>query len=99
MWKSKPPFRLILNSAAAKEIEWHVKHYMGRGVMKKIDNGVALAKEIGVSPDVLKKTFAEYNEVAKKSTDPYGKKFFNNTPFEMNDTFYSRYGFLPSSEK
>jgi hypothetical protein len=25
MWKGKGPFRLVLNSKAGKEIEWHVK--------------------------------------------------------------------------
>ena len=25
MWKGKGPFRLVLNSKAAKEIEWHCK--------------------------------------------------------------------------
>lgn len=44
---NKGPFRLILNSKASKEIEWHCKHYMGRGLMKHFANGAELAKEIG----------------------------------------------------
>jgi succinate dehydrogenase/fumarate reductase flavoprotein subunit len=35
MNKGKGPFRLILNGKASKEIEWHCKHYVGRGIMKK----------------------------------------------------------------
>ena len=31
MNKNKAPFRLILNGKASKEIEWHCKHYVGRG--------------------------------------------------------------------
>jgi len=31
----KYPVRLILNGEASREIEWHCKHYVGRGLMKK----------------------------------------------------------------
>lgn len=88
MWKNKGPFRLILNSASSKTIEWHCKHYAGRGLMKKFSNGAALAAEMGISPDHLKQTFETYNEVAKKGIDQYEKKFFDNVPYEMNDEFY-----------
>ena len=40
MWKrNKGPYRLILNGAASREIEWHCKHYVGRGLMKKFNSG------------------------------------------------------------
>lgn len=59
MWENgKFPIRLVLNSQSAKEIEWHCKHYVGRGLMKKHQNGQDLAKEMGVDPKVLKKTCA-----------------------------------------
>lgn len=48
MWNNKGPFRLILNGAASKEIEWHCKHYTGRGLMKKFSNGADIAKDVGV---------------------------------------------------
>jgi hypothetical protein len=33
MWKhNKAPYRLILNSAARKSINWHCEHYAARGV-------------------------------------------------------------------
>ena len=47
MWKNKPPFRLCLNKAASDEIIWHCKHYTGRGVMKFLESGKALAELIG----------------------------------------------------
>jgi hypothetical protein len=64
----------LLNGAASKEIEWHCKHYVGRGLMKRFESGDALAKEMGVKPEVLKKTFDDYNAGAKAKKDPFGKK-------------------------
>ncbi|ORY07222.1 fumarate reductase, partial [Basidiobolus meristosporus CBS 931.73] len=88
MWKSKFPIRLVLNEAASKEIEWHCKHYVGRGLMKKFKNGQELAKEIGCSPDTLAKTLSDYNGFAKNKNDPWGKKFFHNVPINMNEEFH-----------
>lgn len=45
----------MLNSTSTKEIEWHCKHYVGRGLMKKM-SGEELAKEIGCDASTLKKT-------------------------------------------
>ncbi|CDS11351.1 hypothetical protein LRAMOSA03614 [Lichtheimia ramosa] len=89
MWKNKFPIRLVLNTAASKEIEWHCRHYAGRGLMKKFDNGEALAKEMGISPAKLKETLDTYNAIAAgKQKDPWGKKFFHNVPISMDDYFY-----------
>lgn len=33
MFKNVGPFRLVLNGKASTEIEWHCKHYVGRGIM------------------------------------------------------------------
>ena len=68
------PIRLVLNGQASSEIEWHCKHYVGRGLMKRFENGEALAKEMGLKPEVLKKTFDDYNAVVKSKKDPFGKK-------------------------
>ena len=68
IWKNKGPFRLILNSKASKEIEWHCKHYKGRGLMKEFKTGDELAAEIGVPSSVLATTFSDYNTVAEKMT-------------------------------
>ncbi|CAG8440556.1 11931_t:CDS:2 [Diversispora eburnea] len=89
IWKTKTPVRLVLNSKASKEIEWHCKHYTGRGLMKKFNSGEALAKELGISVSQLKATFDDYNEIATgKKKDPYGKKFFSNAPISVNDEFH-----------
>ena len=44
--------------------------------MKRFESGEALAKEMGIKPEVLKKTFDDYNEVSRTKKDPFGKKFF-----------------------
>ncbi|KAI8637530.1 FAD binding domain-containing protein [Parasitella parasitica] len=89
MNKNKFPIRLVLNTAASKEIEWHCRHYAGRGLMKKFDNGEALAKEMGIPPKHLEQTFATYNRIAEgKEKDPWGKRFFHNVPIKMTDDFY-----------
>ncbi|KAJ3060765.1 hypothetical protein HDU98_003268, partial [Podochytrium sp. JEL0797] len=89
MWKNKGPFRLVLNSKAGKEIEWHCKHYMGRGLMKHFKSGAELAKEMGISPAALEETFKKYNHIAQTKNDPFGKKFFHNGAFEMSDSFWA----------
>lgn len=85
---NKFPYRLVLNGKASNEIEWHCKHYCGRGLMKKFESGEAVAKEMGISANKLKQTFDAYNEVAKKGTDQYGTKYFHNLPFQLNDFFH-----------
>ncbi|KLJ06188.1 hypothetical protein EMPG_10385 [Blastomyces silverae] len=92
MWKEKEkgkwPIRLILNSKASNVLDFHTRHYAGRGLMKKM-TGKELAKEIGCGEAALKKTFDEYNQIADgKKKDPYGKKFFHNGPVNVDDTFY-----------
>ncbi|TQB75472.1 hypothetical protein MPDQ_002765 [Monascus purpureus] len=92
MWKEKEkgkwPIRLVLNSKASKVLDFHTRHYSGRGLMKKM-TGKELAKEIGCGEAALKKTFDEYNAIAEgKIKDPWGKKFFHNMPFSIDDEFH-----------
>ncbi|KAM3460586.1 hypothetical protein MY5147_006128 [Beauveria neobassiana] len=92
MWKEKDkgkfPIRLVLNSKASTVLDFHTRHYSGRGLMKKI-SGEELAKEIGCTPDHLQSTFKAYNAIAEgKEKDPWGKKFFHNLPLDINDTFH-----------
>ncbi|KAI8624224.1 FAD binding domain-containing protein [Xylariaceae sp. FL1651] len=92
MWKEKDkgkfPIRLILNSKASNTLDFHTRHYSGRGLMKKM-SGQQLAKEIGCTPEHLQKTFTTYNSIAEgKQKDPWGKKFFHNMPLDINDTFH-----------
>lgn len=92
MWKEKEkkkfPIRLILNSKASNVLDFHTRHYSGRGLMKKM-SGKDLAKEIGCSPDHLQDTFKTYNAIADgKQKDPWGKKYFHNLPLNIDDTFH-----------
>src|SRR5271154_7187136 len=90
MWKrDKFPVRLVLNTKAAKEIQWHVKHYEGRGLMRHFKSGADLAKEMGIETSKLQQVFKDYNDYASgKKKDPHGKKFFQNYPFDVNDEFH-----------
>ncbi|ORY86711.1 FAD binding domain-domain-containing protein [Leucosporidium creatinivorum] len=85
MWDNdKFPVRLILNGQATKEIEWHCKHYCGRGLMKRFETGEELAKEMGLPASKLEQVFADYTKVVKDpKTDPFGKKFFSNTDWSL----------------
>jgi succinate dehydrogenase/fumarate reductase flavoprotein subunit len=92
MWKEKEkgkwPIRLVLNSKASKVLDFHTRHYSGRGLMKKM-SGKELAKEIGCGDAALQKTFDEYNLIADgKKKDPWNKRFFHNMPFDVNDEFH-----------
>jgi flavocytochrome c len=87
IWENKKyPIRLVLNGPASKEIEWHCKHYVGRGLMKRFESGEALAKEFGLAPAVLKKTFEDYNQSVRTKKDPFGKKFFQGE-WKFDDIF------------
>ncbi|KAF8629155.1 hypothetical protein AX17_005740 [Amanita inopinata Kibby_2008] len=88
IWENKKyPIRLVLNGRASKDIEWHCKHYVGRGLMKRCENGDALAKEFGLPPAVLKKTLEDYNQVVRSKRDPFGKKFFQGE-WTYDDIFH-----------
>lgn len=92
IWEQKEaknwPIRLVLNSKASNVLDFHTRHYSGRGLMKKM-SGKELAKEIGCGEDALRKSFSHYNDIAAgKTKDPWGKKFFHNMPFSVDDTFH-----------
>jgi len=84
MWKNKglkmgntAGFFLCLNGKASKEIEWHCKHYKGRGIMKSYKNMGEFAKEYNIPLANIEATFKDYNEIAEKQTkDP------ENGPYE-----------------
>ena len=92
LWEQKEakkwPIRLVLNSKASNVLDFHTRHYSGRGLMKKM-SGKELAKEIGCGESALSKTFKDYNEIADgKKKDPFGKKYFHNLPFSIDDIFH-----------
>jgi flavocytochrome c len=88
MMKNEGPFYLVLNSASSKQIEWHCKHYQGRGLMKFAKTGEELAAIMGVPPAALAATFSAYNKDASAKKDKFGKKFFKSAPFELADNYY-----------
>jgi hypothetical protein len=62
--------------------------------MKRFDSGEALAMEFGVAPEVLRKTFDDYNMSVRTQKDPFGKKVCSSIfdiPFRSNGS--------PSSSK
>merc|ERR1712061_626898 len=70
-------FFLRLNGKASKEIEWHCKHYKGRGIMKSYANMGEFAKEYDIPLANIEATFKDYNAIAEKQTkDP------ENGPYE-----------------
>ncbi|EME44031.1 hypothetical protein DOTSEDRAFT_71735 [Dothistroma septosporum NZE10] len=92
MWEEKKkgnwPIRLCLNSKASNTLDFHTRHYSGRGLMKKM-TGAELAKEIGCGDKKLDETFKAYNKYANgEEKDPFNKKFFHNFPVEVNDDFH-----------
>merc|ERR1712151_1439987 len=84
MWKntgltlgSTTGFFLCLNGKASKEIEWHCKHYKGRGIMKSYSNMSEFADQYGIPITNIETTFKEYNEIAEKQASSG-----ENGPFE-----------------
>merc|ERR1712151_1127933 len=84
MWKNSgftqgntPGFFLCLNGKASKEIEWHCKHYKGRGIMKSFNDMHEMAKFYNIPIANIDATFKAYNEIAdKQAKDP------DNGPYE-----------------
>jgi len=56
--------------------------------MKKFKNGAELAAEMNIEPEKLEKQFNKYNRNIETKTDKFGKKFFPNGPFVMDDEYY-----------
>ncbi|KAK9319979.1 FAD binding domain-containing protein [Lipomyces orientalis] len=85
IFKTKGPIRLVLNGKASSALDFHTRHYSGRGLMRKM-TGRELGEEIGCGDGKLKKIFEDYNAIAAgKKKDPYGKKYFHNLPLDIND--------------
>jgi len=88
MWKrDKGPYRLVLNSTSSKNIEWHCKHYAGRGLMKFYKNGEEFAKDTGIPIANLRSTFEAYDKCCAQKSDSFAKKFFEGAPWKANDSF------------
>lgn len=80
----KGPLRLVLSEAMGAQLEFHIKHYHQRNLMKTV-TGAELAQEIGCAPDVLAGEIAKYNRAALgEEKDPFGKRFFPNVPVKWD---------------
>jgi flavocytochrome c len=76
MWKNQgvklgntTGFFLCLNGKSSKEIEWHCKHYKGRGIMKSYANMGEFAKEYNIPLANIEATFKDYNTIAEKQAN------------------------------
>lgn len=58
------PFYLLLNEKSAKEMEWHCKHYEGRGLMKRYASGYEFCKAVNIKPEALAATYEQYKKDA-----------------------------------
>ena len=56
--------------------------------MQIFKSGHALAKEMGVPAARLQQTFDAYNANARAKKDAFGKEFFRNTPYALDDVFH-----------
>ena len=93
MWElGKAPYRLILNTKASSKMQWHCKHYCSRRVMKHFKNAAEVAKEIGITTSAMKASLDSYNADATAGAngtpDRFGKIYFLNAPFEMDEDYY-----------
>jgi flavocytochrome c len=85
--RQDPYYFLVLNGGSSREIEWHCKHYSGRGLMRHYKSGREFAEAEGVPLAALERTFAAFNK-AEKTGDSQGRKYFKNMPWVTNDEFY-----------
>ena len=96
--KGMGPFRLVLNSRISKHVKKYLDEYKEQGLVVSFESGNELAESMGVDPNVLESSFAEYNrnsEISKADansqlpfTDKFGKSAFRNCPFQMSDSFH-----------
>ncbi|KAK6204506.1 osmotic growth protein [Scheffersomyces amazonensis] len=81
------PIRLVLTEEAEKKLEFHVKHYKSRNLMKTI-SGKELLQELNLqsNPKKLQDQLEIYNKAAKgEIPDPFDKKYFPATPFKFDN--------------
>lgn len=78
----------VFNFKVFKVFDFYICYYFGCGFMKKII-GKEFVKEIGCIFEYFQKIFQIYNVIVEgKQKDFWGKKFFYNMFFDINDDFY-----------
>jgi hypothetical protein len=86
--KGNWPIYLVLNSKASNVLDFHTRHYSSCGLMKKISRK-ELTKDIGCREAALTASFTNYNSITEgKIKDLWGKLFYHNLPFNINNTFH-----------
>ncbi|KAJ8517317.1 hypothetical protein ONZ45_g5501 [Pleurotus djamor] len=75
------PIRLLLNTAAEKELKSHCDFYVAKGLMKRYANAEELASDADVPFAQLNQTLEDHAKYARgEDKDPFGKTYFHN-PF------------------
>lgn len=79
------PLRLVLNDKSEQKLEFHIKHYEQRSLMRSL-LGKQLSEEMKVPIKKLQETLDSYNKAANlEIDDPFGKKYFPTTPFLISE--------------
>ncbi|GEQ69955.1 hypothetical protein JCM33374_g3631 [Metschnikowia sp. JCM 33374] len=84
--KGNGPLRLVLNSQSESRLEFHIKHYTQRNLLRTV-SGKGLAQDMGIPFDKLRATISDYNSSANgDKADKFGKKYFPTTPYDMEES-------------
>jgi flavocytochrome c len=86
MWANQAPFYLVLNEAGVQEAQLHVGFYTSKGLMAKYDSAAEFAQKHGMS--TLENTLVAYAQGAGANVDTFGKKYFTNTAFAMDQPIW-----------
>jgi flavocytochrome c len=78
---------LVMSEHMAAFAPAHVPFYTSKGLLRKV-NLAGLAKELNMSEEEVRTTLTVYNTAANEKKDTFGKKFFNNGPFDLDSGFY-----------
>lgn len=87
--KGEGPIRLILTSKMAEKLNFHVKHYQQRNLMRKV-TGRDIVDDLNIDSAILKNEFDEYNSYSETKPDKFDKKYFPNVPvsFDLDQEYY-----------
>lgn len=72
---------ILLPEAGAKITSKHVPHYMGKGLLTKLDTITDVAHWMNLDKSKLLETLKKYKADAKRGVDDFGKKYFHHANF------------------
>jgi flavocytochrome c len=81
-----PTFNLILSSSAAEAGKKHVDLYSHKGLITRLEGVDELARWMGLPKATVVSTLQQYQKVAKKGVDEFGKTDFQGVPDKKLDT-------------